>query len=196
VSEHKPTRPYEGGHITCYQKHYVLPETKYYKFTLFLHVTWTFLGTLGTWYVIISAITRLIEKERPIHHSVQTAEYNNTKYTKHSKKYRVIPSVLDPRKCEYLKDYSLDFEYAYLTTYLASWEACRYYRRCWKCSPPLSRQSWKRRFMFALRYSHFLGSSTEGTTLYNNTVEPVLQDHHSNTVTYSVNNTTYIGNQY
>jgi hypothetical protein len=24
-----------------------------------------------------------------------------------SKKYRVIPSVLDPRKCEYLKDYSL-----------------------------------------------------------------------------------------
>jgi hypothetical protein len=26
---------------------------------------------------------------------------------------RVIPSVLDPRKCEYLKDYSLDFEHAY-----------------------------------------------------------------------------------
>jgi hypothetical protein len=24
--------------------------------------------------------------------------------------YRVIPSVLDPRKCEHLKDYSLDFE--------------------------------------------------------------------------------------
>jgi hypothetical protein len=24
--------------------------------------------------------------------------------------YRVIPSVLDPIKCEYLKDYSLDFE--------------------------------------------------------------------------------------
>jgi hypothetical protein len=24
--------------------------------------------------------------------------------------YRVIPSVLDPRKCEYLKDYPLDFE--------------------------------------------------------------------------------------
>jgi hypothetical protein len=35
-------------------------------------------------------------------------------------KYRVIPSVLDPRKCEYLKDYSLDFEHAYMTTYLAS----------------------------------------------------------------------------
>ena len=34
--------------------------------------------------------------------------------------YRVILSVLDPRKCEYLKDYSLDFEYAYMTTYLAS----------------------------------------------------------------------------
>ena len=34
--------------------------------------------------------------------------------------YRVILSVLDPRKCEYLKDYSLDFEHAYMITYLAS----------------------------------------------------------------------------
>jgi len=34
--------------------------------------------------------------------------------------YRVILSVLYPRKCEYLKDYSLDFEHAYMTTYLAS----------------------------------------------------------------------------
>ena len=34
-------------------------------------------------------------------------------------KYSVILSVLDPRKCEYLKDYSLDFEHAYMTTYLA-----------------------------------------------------------------------------
>ena len=34
--------------------------------------------------------------------------------------YRVILSVLDPRKCEYLKDYSLYFEHAYMTTYLAS----------------------------------------------------------------------------
>jgi hypothetical protein len=34
--------------------------------------------------------------------------------------YRVILSVLDPRKCEYLKEYSLDFEHAYMTTYLAS----------------------------------------------------------------------------
>ena len=39
-------------------------------------------------------------------------------------KYRVILSVLDPRKCEYLKDYSLDFEHAHMTTYLASWKAC------------------------------------------------------------------------
>jgi hypothetical protein len=30
--------------------------------------------------------------------------------------YRVILSVLDPKKCEYLKDYSLDFEHAYMTT--------------------------------------------------------------------------------
>ena len=35
-------------------------------------------------------------------------------------KYSVILSVLDPRKCEYLNDYSLDFEHAYMTTYLAS----------------------------------------------------------------------------
>ena len=35
-------------------------------------------------------------------------------------KYSVILSVLDPRKCEYLKDYSLDFEHAYMTAYLAS----------------------------------------------------------------------------
>ena len=34
--------------------------------------------------------------------------------------YRMILSVLDPKKCEYLKDYSLDFEHAYMTTYLAS----------------------------------------------------------------------------
>jgi hypothetical protein len=34
--------------------------------------------------------------------------------------YRMIPSVLDPIKCEYLKDYSLDFEHAYMTAYLAS----------------------------------------------------------------------------
>ena len=34
--------------------------------------------------------------------------------------YRVILSVPDPRKCEYLKDCSLDFEHACMTTYLAS----------------------------------------------------------------------------
>ena len=34
--------------------------------------------------------------------------------------YRVILSVLDPRKCEYIEDYSLDFEHAYMTTDLAS----------------------------------------------------------------------------
>ena len=34
--------------------------------------------------------------------------------------YSVILSVLDPRKWEYLKDYSLDFEHAYMTTYFAS----------------------------------------------------------------------------
>ena len=34
--------------------------------------------------------------------------------------YSAILSVLVPRKCEYLKNYSLDFEHAYTTTYLAS----------------------------------------------------------------------------
>ena len=34
--------------------------------------------------------------------------------------YSVILSVLDPRKCEYLKDYSLYFEHAYMTIYIAS----------------------------------------------------------------------------
>ena len=35
-------------------------------------------------------------------------------------KYRVILSVLDPRTCEYLKHYSLDFEHEYMIIYLAS----------------------------------------------------------------------------
>ena len=39
--------------------------------------------------------------------------------TRHSL-YSVILLVLDPRKYEYLKDYSLNFEHAYKTTYLAS----------------------------------------------------------------------------
>ena len=34
--------------------------------------------------------------------------------------YRVILSILDSTKCEYLKDYSLDFEHAHMITYLAS----------------------------------------------------------------------------
>ena len=38
----------------------------------------------------------------------------------HGEVYRLILSVLDPRRCEYLKDCSLDFEHAYMTTYLAS----------------------------------------------------------------------------
>ena len=39
---------------------------------------------------------------------------------RHIQLYRVILSVLGPTTCEYLKDYSLDFEHAYMTTYLAS----------------------------------------------------------------------------
>ena len=37
--------------------------------------------------------------------------------------YGVIPSVLDPRKCEYVKDYSLDFEHAYMTTRPPLWSS-------------------------------------------------------------------------
>jgi hypothetical protein len=36
--------------------------------------------------------------------------------------YSVILSVLDLKKCEYLKDCSLEFEHAYITTYLAGLE--------------------------------------------------------------------------
>ena len=46
--------------------------------------------------------------------------YSPHKYGKYRNLYSAILSVLDPRKCEYLKDYSLDFEHAYMTTYLAS----------------------------------------------------------------------------
>jgi hypothetical protein len=49
--------------------------------------------------------------------------FNNTNYKHATHKiipssgiylYSVILSVLDPRKCEYLKDYLLDFEHAYM----------------------------------------------------------------------------------
>ena len=45
--------------------------------------------------------------------------YRSQHLVKYSNIYSLILSVLDPRKCEYLKDYSLDFEHAYMTTYLA-----------------------------------------------------------------------------
>ena len=58
---------------------------------------------------------------------IELVHFKAPKYTKqhkhrkiHRQTYRVILLVLDPRKCEYLKDYSLDFEHAYMTTYLAS----------------------------------------------------------------------------
>jgi hypothetical protein len=43
-------------------------------------------------------------------------------------KYRVILSVLDPKKCEYLKDYSLDLEHAYMTTIYDHLQHLLYYR--------------------------------------------------------------------
>jgi hypothetical protein len=76
-------------------------------------------------------------------------------------------SVLDPRKCEYLKDYSLYFEHAYMTTYLASWDIrgdagnIRHH-----CPGRVERDASCLR-KWPARYSHFLGSSTEKITLYN-----------------------------
>ena len=54
--------------------------------------------------------------------SLQDSYYNNRSTSIEIKFpfYSVILSVLDPRKCEYRKGYSLDFEHAYMTTYLAS----------------------------------------------------------------------------
>ena len=52
--------------------------------------------------------------------SVGAKEIFSENYSNLLGRYSVILSVLDPRKCEYLKDYSLDFEHAYMTTYLAS----------------------------------------------------------------------------
>ena len=54
--------------------------------------------------------------------------------------YRVILSVLDPRKCEYLKDYSLDFEHAYMTTYL--WDIRIFLGLVQKESHCISRHTW------------------------------------------------------
>ena len=51
---------------------------------------------------------------------IQANELHTVRTVYHLAIYRVILWVLDPRKCEYLKDYSLDFEHAYMTTYLAS----------------------------------------------------------------------------
>ena len=71
----------------------------------------------------------ILEKDSYIHQNQDDYLKNNASHT-HPRMhqctknqtqpiYRVILSVLDPRKCEYLKDYSLDFEHAYMTTYLA-----------------------------------------------------------------------------
>ena len=54
-----------------------------------------------------------LEILKNIYHDIAGTVYHLVIYTG-------ILFVLDPRKCEYLKDYSLDFEYVYMTTYLAS----------------------------------------------------------------------------
>ena len=70
---------------------------------------------------------RKLNKKRPICLLVYVKSSQLKKTRNVCVLYSVILSVLYPRKCEYLKDYSLDFEHAYMTTYLASWEACRYF---------------------------------------------------------------------
>ena len=68
-------------------------------------------------YLILSQLyfygTKLVSRK-------ETSIYITALLGNQGSKYRAISSVLDPRKCEYLKDYSLDFEHAYMTTYLAS----------------------------------------------------------------------------
>ena len=71
--------------------------------------------TKGKTVRILKGLRSEIERER------ERQEYHCVFLTTlHNWKYRVIISILDPRKCEYLKDYSLRFEHAYMTTYLAS----------------------------------------------------------------------------
>jgi hypothetical protein len=48
---------------------------------------------------------RRIERKRDRNKDVRYIYIYIYNYT-----YRVIPSVLNPRKCEYFKDYPLDFE--------------------------------------------------------------------------------------
>ena len=57
---------------------------------------------------------------QPAKHLSSRLPVRQTLPARDAERYSVILSVLDPRKCEYLKDYSLDFEHAYMTTYLAS----------------------------------------------------------------------------
>jgi hypothetical protein len=80
--------------------------------------------------------------------------------------YRVILSLLDLRKCEYLKDYLLDFEHAYMTTYLASWDTRAEAGNVRQHCPGRAERDASCLRKWPARYSHFIGSSTERITLY------------------------------
>jgi hypothetical protein len=81
--------------------------------------------------------------------------------------YRVILSVLDPRKCEYLAGHFRKHE-ASRSALPGQW------RRTYPASPLVSHEAMSvviyactKSNEESLRYSHFLESSTERITLYN-----------------------------
>ena len=72
---------------------------------------------------VLYPVRRLNLCRKTQHYAIHTYTHNLTLLTLYQPLLytnRVILSVLDSRKCECLKDYSLDFEHAYMTTYLAS----------------------------------------------------------------------------
>ena len=64
-------------------------------------------------------MTEQFQPKRNFDHTSTNSDHDIF-FVRYCIKYSVILSVLDPRKCKYLKDYSLDFEHPYMTTYLAS----------------------------------------------------------------------------
>jgi hypothetical protein len=71
------------------------------------------------WSQMNTFLTKTVMRHLLFYEQVSSASHAKT-FIKISHKYRVILSALYPRKCEYLNDYSFDFEHEYMTTYLAS----------------------------------------------------------------------------
>jgi hypothetical protein len=75
--------------------------------------------------------------------------------------YSVTLSVLDPRKREYLEDYSLAFEHTYMTTIYEHFQHLPYYRNAAHEARYVVIYACSKSNEQSLRYSHLLGSSTE-----------------------------------